>query len=59
MPPVCFTEKNTPPGGRARDEVLRHDRIRNVTGLARHVYLSGEHDDRTGTRLAEQSSITA
>jgi hypothetical protein len=40
-------------------EVLRHDHIWNVTGLARHVHLSGEQDDEIDAWLAEQSSDAA
>lgn len=40
-------------------EVLRHDHIWNVTGLARHLHLSGEQDDEIDVWLAEQSSHAA
>ena len=40
-------------------EVLRHDHIWNVTGLARHLHLSGEQDDEIDAWLAEQSSNAA
>jgi hypothetical protein len=40
-------------------EVLHHDHIWNVTGLARHVHLSGEQDDEIDAWLAEQSSSAA
>jgi hypothetical protein len=40
-------------------EVLHHDNIWNVTGLARHVHLSGEQDDEIDAWLAEQSSDAA
>ncbi|MDQ3803046.1 MAG: hypothetical protein M3416_04230 [Acidobacteriota bacterium] len=40
-------------------EVLHHDHIWNVTGLARHVQLSGEQDDEIDAWLAEQSSSAA
>ena len=40
-------------------EVLHHDHIWNVTGLARHVHLSGEQDDEIDAWLAEQASDAA
>jgi hypothetical protein len=40
-------------------EVLGHDNIWNVTGLARHVHLSGEQDEEIDAWLAEQSSDAA
>jgi hypothetical protein len=40
-------------------EVLHHDHIWNVTGLARHVHLSGEQDDEIDAWLAEQASNAA
>jgi hypothetical protein len=40
-------------------EVLGHDNIWNVTGLARHIHLSGEQDEEIDTWLAEQSSSAA
>ena len=40
-------------------EVLHHDHIWNVTGLARHVHLSGEQDDEIDAWLAERSSNAA
>ena len=40
-------------------EVLRHDHIWNVTGLARHVHLSGEQDDEVDVWLAERSTSAA
>jgi hypothetical protein len=40
-------------------EVLRHDHIWNVTGLARHVHLSGEQDDEIDAWIAEQASDAA
>ena len=40
-------------------EVLHHDHIWNVTGLARHVHLSGEQDDEIEAWLAEQASDAA
>jgi hypothetical protein len=40
-------------------EVLHHDHIWNVTGLARHVHFSGEQDDEIDAWLAEQSSNAA
>jgi hypothetical protein len=40
-------------------EVLRHDHIWSVTGLARHLHLSGEQDDEIDAWLAEQASNAA
>lgn len=40
-------------------EVLHHDHIWNVTGLARHLHLSGEQDDEIDAWLSEQSSSAA
>ena len=40
-------------------EVLHHDHIWNVTGLARHLHLSGEQDDEIDAWLAEQASDAA
>lgn len=40
-------------------EVLHHDHIWNVTGLARHLHLSGEQDDEIGAWLLEQPSNAA
>jgi hypothetical protein len=40
-------------------EVLGHDHIWNVTGLARHIHLSGEQDDEIDAYLAEQASDAA
>jgi hypothetical protein len=40
-------------------EVLGHDNIWNVTGLARHIHLSGEQDEEIDAWLAEQSSDAA
>jgi hypothetical protein len=40
-------------------EVLRHDHIWNVTGLARHVHLSGEQDHEIDAWIAEQASDAA
>lgn len=40
-------------------EVLGHDHIWNVMGLARHIHLSGEQDDEIDAWLAEQSSSAA
>jgi hypothetical protein len=40
-------------------EVLGHDNIWNVMGLARHIHLSGEQDEEIDAWLAEQSSSAA
>jgi hypothetical protein len=40
-------------------EVLGHDHIWNVTGLARHLHLSGEQDEEIDAYLAEQASDAA
>jgi hypothetical protein len=40
-------------------EVLHHDHIWNVTGLARRIHLSGEQDDEIDAWLAEQASDAA
>ena len=40
-------------------EVLGHDHIWNVTGLARHIHLSGEQDEEIDAFLAEQASDAA
>jgi hypothetical protein len=40
-------------------EVLRHDHIWSVTGLARHLHLSGDQDDEIDAWLAEQASNAA
>jgi hypothetical protein len=40
-------------------EVLGHDHIWNVTGLARHLHLSGEQDDEIDAYLAERASDAA
>lgn len=40
-------------------EVLHHDHIWNVTGLARHIHLSGEQDGEIDVWLAEQASSAA
>jgi len=40
-------------------EVLHHDHIWNVTGLARHLHLSGEQDDEIDAWLSEQASNAA
>jgi hypothetical protein len=40
-------------------EVLRHDHIWNVTGLARHLHLSGEQDDEIDAWLRDQASDAA
>jgi hypothetical protein len=40
-------------------EVLHHDHIWNVMGLARHLHLSGEQDDEIDAWLAEQASDAA
>lgn len=40
-------------------EVLHHDHIWNVTGLARHIHLSGEQDDEIDAWLAEQALSAA
>lgn len=40
-------------------EVLGHDHIWNVTGLARHIHLSGEQDEEIDAYLAERASDAA
>jgi len=40
-------------------EVLHHDHIWNVTGLARHLHLSGEQDDEIDAWLRDQASDAA
>lgn len=40
-------------------EVLHHDHIWSVTGLSRHLHLSGEQDDEIDAWLAEQASSAA
>lgn len=40
-------------------EVLHHDHIWNVTGLARHIHLSGEQDDEIDAWLRDQASDAA
>ncbi|MDQ3803312.1 MAG: hypothetical protein M3416_05600, partial [Acidobacteriota bacterium] len=40
-------------------EVLHHDHIWNVTGLARHLHLSGEQDDEIDAWLTDQASDAA
>lgn len=40
-------------------EVLHHDHIWNVMGLARHLNLSGEQDDEIDGWLSERSSSAA
>jgi hypothetical protein len=40
-------------------EVLHHDHIWNVMGLARHLHLSGEQDDEIGVWLSGQTSNAA
>lgn len=40
-------------------EVLHHDHIWNVTGLARHLHLSGEQDDEIDVWLSDQASDAA
>jgi hypothetical protein len=40
-------------------EVLRHDHIRSVMGLARHIHLSGEQDDEIDVWLSERASDAA
>ena len=40
-------------------EVLHHDHIWNVTGLARHLHLSGEQDDEIDAWLADRASDAA
>ena len=40
-------------------EVLGHDHIWNVTGLARHLHLSGEQDDEIDVWLRDQASDAA
>lgn len=40
-------------------EILHHDHIWNVTGLARHLHLSGEQDDEIDSWLTEQASNAA
>jgi hypothetical protein len=40
-------------------EILHHDHIWNVTGLARHLHLSGEQDDEINSWLTEQASSAA
>lgn len=40
-------------------EVLHHDHIWSVTGLSRHLHLSGEQDDEIDAWLAEQASNAA
>jgi hypothetical protein len=40
-------------------EVLGHDHIWNVTGLARHLHLSGEQDEEIDAYLAERASDAA
>lgn len=40
-------------------EVLRHDHIWNVTGLARHLHLSGEQDDEIDAWLSDRASDAA
>jgi hypothetical protein len=40
-------------------EVLGHDHIWNVTGLARHLHLSGEQDDEIDAWLRDQASDAA
>jgi hypothetical protein len=39
--------------------VLHHDHIWNVTGLARHLHLSGEQDDEIDVWLRDQVSDAA
>jgi hypothetical protein len=40
-------------------DVLHHDHIWNVTGLARHLHLSGEQDDEIDAWLSERASDAA
>ena len=40
-------------------EVLGHDHIWNVTGLARHLHLSGEQDDEIDAWVSEQGTNAA
>ena len=40
-------------------EVLNHDHIWNVTGLARHLHLSGEQDEEIDAWLRDQASDAA
>jgi hypothetical protein len=40
-------------------EVLGHDHIWNVTGLARHIHLSGEQDEEIDAYLAERAPDAA
>jgi hypothetical protein len=40
-------------------EVLRHDHIRSVMGLARHIHLSGDQDDEIDAWLSERASDAA